>query len=152
MLLRTIAGSLLSVLLLACAAKTTGSTPDGTSSENEPAAPGDTSVFSVSCDGTLSKLAVPEIGVTPKCLGAAPGTNCGGDGGAPLRCRPQDVKLYYAPPAMRCVGIDVYEWDGLECVAHNTQGEGGSLKCTGKDCEKLFKSKDECEAQACYVN
>jgi len=139
--------------LVACAAETspttdsTGTQPGAASgsAETSGSGTGTGQVYSISCHGEISV----------KCIGGPPGTNCGGgETERPADCGAQDVKFHYAPPALRCVGTDVYEFDGSACVVHNTQGEGGQLKCQGKDCEKLFKSKDACESHraACLAN
>lgn len=101
-------------------------------------------VYSVSCSGEVSAPTSFRVDVSPKCIGGPPGSNCAPEDA----CEAQDVSFHYAPPAAKCIGVDVYEWNGSECVAHNTHGEGGMLKCTGKDCEKLFKSKEACEEHA----
>lgn len=139
--------------LVACAAETspttdsTGTQPGAASGSSETTSgsgAGTGQVYSISCQGDISL----------KCIGGPPGTNCGGGEGERPNCHAQDVKFHYAPPALRCVGIDVYEWNGEACVAHGTQGEGGQLKCQGKDCEQLFKTKDACESHraACLGN
>lgn len=130
-------------LLAACAAETapttdtTGTQPGAATGTSSGGGETGGAVYSVSCNG--------EIAV--KCIGGPPGTNdCGGGTSTTGECAAQDVRFHYAPPALRCIGTDVYEWNGKDCIAHNTHGEGGMLKCQGKDCEKLFKSKDACEA------
>ncbi len=142
------------LLLAACTAETGGpssqtssttspqlGTPTGSASADAPASG---PLYSVSCTGDVTKPASAGVIIEPKCVGGPPGTNCGGPPAA--SCAAQDVKLSYAPPAMKCVGTDVYEWNGAACVAHSTHGEGGMLKCSGKDCEALFKTKDACDA------
>lgn len=121
-------------LLAACAAETAPSTSE-TSSGTQPggATPGaNATVYTVSCDGELSV----------KCIGGAQ-TDCVG---TPTNCDAHDVKFFYEPPVFRCIGTDLYEWNGKDCVAHNTHGEGGMLRCQGSGCAALFKTKDACEA------
>lgn len=135
MIRRTIL-SLSLMLLAACAAETAPSTGETSGTQQGGATTGATAtVYTVSCDGAIA----------PKCIGGV-GTDCGGGSTPPADCKAQDVKFFYEPPSFRCAGTDLYEWDGKDCVAHNTHGEGGMLRCQGGDCEKLFKTKDACEA------
>lgn len=148
MILRTIAFFATAALAVACSAET------GTTQDSQGTQPGastgtpadDQAVYSVSCNGEIAKPASTELAIEPKCAGGPPGSKCGDP--APDACKAFDVKFHYAPPAMRCIGLDMYEWNGTECVAHNTHGEGGMLKCVGKDCERLFKSLDACTSFA----
>jgi|GEM_PF-3862140 len=146
-LLRTAACFALTSLLVACAGETTddgGPSPNGQASAA--ATPSDDTVYAVSCGGDVAPMVSGSV--SPRCASGEPGTKCGGGPAPDGGCAAQDVKFHYAPPALRCVGVDVYAWNGTECVAHNTHGEGGMLKCAGKDCEKLFKSADACAAHA----
>lgn len=136
--------------ILGCSSDaTTGSSRDEANGENA----NTETVFAFACDGNVSKLATFDRGLQPKCVDGPPGSKCGGT--SETTCDAQDVHFSYEPPAMRCVGVDVFEWNGTECVAHDTHGdvdgESGMLRCTGKDCEHLFATKEACteHANAC---
>ena len=149
MILRTIAFFATASLAIACSSETaTSQDPPGNQGSGSTAGTGseDATVYSVSCHGEVAKpastsLAIASDDIDPTCVGGAPGTKCGGDSDP---CAAFDVKFHYAPPAQRCLGTDVFIWNGSDCVAQHTQGEGGQLKCVGKDCERLFKEKDAC--------
>lgn len=159
MILRMTALLSLSALLFACSGSVTDEGTGESTGASQPAAGGTTSggtgtgagtggdkpLTSFECNGEAVKPASVELGLSPRCIGGDPNTNCAP--GAPS-CAAQDVKFHYAPPALRCIGVDLYEWNGTACVAHNTHGEGGMLKCVGADCDKLFKTKEACDAFA----
>lgn len=118
----------------------------GTSEPTTPSAPPAQS-YTVSCGGDVAKtqsLAVATDSTEPRASGSS------ADAGP---CAAQDVVFSYAPPAHRCIGTDIFAWDGAGCVAHPTGAEGGSLNCKGSDCEHIFKTKDACETayKACVA-
>jgi hypothetical protein len=134
--------------LVACS----GSSDSGTSSSTAPTTPGTGSssggagssekpVYQISCHGDVAKKSVDVVlGTSPQCKP--------NDVGCTDKCKAQDVSFWYEAPAFRCGSTDIYEWNGEACVAHSTAGEGGSLRCKGNDCEKVFKSKADCDAFA----
>ncbi len=146
--------ALFSLSLVGCAAET--ETPDpgttGTGVATGPEASASKPEVGFSCGGAVTQrsASLVETGLSIRCIG-------GGDGGTrtpkcgPSACAAQDVTFRYEPPAMRCMGSDVFYWNGKACIAKNTQGEGGMLVCKGNDCEKVYKTSAACESahEAC---
>lgn len=121
-------------------------TSSGASTGQSPTGSGDGPEYTVSCSGEVaakpSSLEL-DLDVAPRCVGGEPGTFCADpDGGS---CNAEDVAFSYAPPAFRCPSTTIYAWDGKACVGHSTASDGGALRCKGKDCQKIFKSKEACE-------
>lgn len=105
--------------------------------------------YGYSCQGEATpKTLGLSTSVTPRCIGAGPdsGTFGGGTPNCGPSCGKQDVGFRYEPPAMRCGSKDLYYWSGNACVAQSTAAEGGMLRCTGNDCDKLYPSKEDCES------
>ena len=73
------------------------------------------------------------------------------DGGdeAASGCAAQDAALRYELPAGMCLRRDVVASNGSACIAHKTITDAGSLRCTGRDCPRLYSGThglQECEA------
>ncbi len=145
--------SLLALSLVACSVDVTNPDPGtggssvGTSPTTDAAKKPE---VGFSCGGQAKALSAPvlETGVSVRCVGAGPDSGTFGSNCAPPApsCGAQDVTFRYEPPAMRCMGIDMFFWDGKACVAQNTHGEGGMLVCKGADCDKITTTKAACEA------
>jgi hypothetical protein len=156
MMLRTVASFSLAILLAACTSETTSGTgqPEGqsqapaASSTTGGAEAADQTVFEFSCEGAVSKVSSVDLDLRPKCIGGPPNSNTKCGGPSEEACDAQDVRFHYEAPAANCIATDLYEWNGTACVAHSTHGEGGMLRCVGKDCESLFASKVACDAHA----
>ena len=153
MIIRTLCLASLTTLALACSSggddggsaptAASGSGQQGTPATNEAGADAGP-VYSFSCDGTVRTTSLDlDLALSPRCVGGPPGTRCG----SPDDCEAQDVKFHYEPPANKCIATDVYAWDGHDCVAHSTHGEGGMLKCVGADCTSVFNTKETCLAK-----
>lgn len=150
----------LSASLFACTSETTSPSPAPPASSQPPgssqspasgqtassssgATPAPSSVYAISCDGQVKKLSSSfELDLAPRCVGGGPDTNCGSGCGA------QDVAFSFAPPAANCMPSSIYYWNGTACVAQATQDNDGTLRCSGKDCENIFRTEADCEAHA----
>jgi hypothetical protein len=153
MIIRTLWIASFATLVLGCSSggddgDSTPTGANGSGQQGTPAAsqsaPDAGPVYSFSCDGTVRTTNLDlDLALTPRCIGGPPGTRCG----SPDECAAQDVKFHYEPPANKCIATDVFAWDGADCVAHSTHGEGGMLKCVGADCASLFNTKDACLAK-----
>jgi hypothetical protein len=114
----------------------TGTTPGASSSASSPKP-----AFIITCKGDIQRQTFAlDRSLSPQCKP--------GDMGCIERCKPYDVSFWYAPPAYRCLASTVYSWDGSQCVPHQTGDVGGSLHCKGVDCERIFKTREECDAFA----
>lgn len=136
--------ALLSLSLVACAAET--ETPDpGT--RPEAGAGASKPEVGFSCSGGVTQRSAPllESGVSIRCIGGGDSGTFGTPKCGPSACAAQDVTFRYEPPALRCMGTDVFYWDGKACIAKNTNGEGGMLVCKGNDCQKVYKTSAACE-------
>jgi len=137
---------------VACSVEVQNPAPESDGTPSSTASPSGSTAkpeYAFSCDGTASPKSLGlATNVAPRCIGAGPdsGTfgadvpNCGPS------CSKQDVAFRYEPPAMRCGSKDLFFWDGTTCQPQSTHGEGGMLRCTGSDCDKLYPAKADCEA------
>jgi hypothetical protein len=138
----------LSMLLAACTANTdpgdgTQAPQTGSSGTEPPTPAGSAPEYAISCHGDVTKKSL-DTSVSPRCVGGAPGTKCGDP------CAAQAIEIRYVPPATRCGSVDRFVWDGTTCKKYLTN-DGGEMRCTGADCERLFTSESDCKAayEAC---
>ena len=135
----TILSLALGLSLAACAADTDPGNGGGAPASGAASTDPTTSApeYAISCQGGVTKRSF-DTSVALRC-GSEPGMKCGDPCGA------QQVSFRYVPPAMRCGSVDRFAWDGTACKAYPTN-QGGEMRCTGADCERLFTTKELCLA------
>ena len=129
----------LGVFLAACSSDADSSSPSAPSGTEPAPAAGTEASYTISCQGDLTKKGLGGLELTPRCIGGAPGTKCGGP------CAAQDIAITYVPPATRCGSVERFVWNGIACKKYLTN-DGGEMHCKGADCERIFTTEALCLA------